>query len=165
MRRYTLRINDTEHVLDVEEVGSDSFTVQLSGGRLVDVTLVDHQDLGQALITPGVVVGQVRGIEEGNGSAATGARTTPVAPRPARPAPVRPRDGDQTLVTAPMPGVVLAVDVAVGQAVTRGQTLIVLEAMKMKNDLKAQRDGVIARVQVAAGDQVKHGDPLVEFEG
>ena len=56
-------------------------------------------------------------------------------------------------------------EVAPGRTVTRGDTLVVLEAMKMKNDLKAQRDGVVAQVHVTAGDQVKHGDPLVEFEG
>ena len=64
-----------------------------------------------------------------------------------------------------MPGVVLSVEVAPGMAVSRGQTLLVLEAMKMKNDLMAETDGVVARVAVAAGDQVRHGDLLVEFEG
>jgi biotin carboxyl carrier protein len=63
-----------------------------------------------------------------------------------------------------MPGVVLSVDVAVGDSVRRGQTLLVLEAMKMKNELKAERDGVVARIPANAGDQVKHGDVLLEFE-
>ena len=42
MRRYTVRINDTEHVLDVEELAADTFTVHLEDGRLVDVILTDH---------------------------------------------------------------------------------------------------------------------------
>ena len=63
-----------------------------------------------------------------------------------------------------MPGVVLSVDVAVGDSVRRGQTLLVLEAMKMKNELKAERDGVVASIPANAGDQVKHGDVLLEFE-
>lgn len=169
MRRYTIRINETEHVLDVEEIGSDTFTVQLSGGRLVDVQLVDHQDLAQALVTPGVDVGPVRVVGEARPSASrpTGAQPAgerPVADRPAESAAGR-RTGGPAMLTAPMPGVVLSVEVAPGRAVTRGDTLVVLEAMKMKNDLKAQRDGIVARIHVAAGDQVKHGDPLLEFEG
>lgn len=67
-------------------------------------------------------------------------------------------------MTSPMPGVLLSIDVAVGAVVTRGQTLMVLEAMKMKNEIKAQRDGTIAAIRVGVGDQVRHGDALLEFE-
>jgi biotin carboxyl carrier protein len=63
-----------------------------------------------------------------------------------------------------MPGVVLAVEVEPGATVRRGQTLLVLEAMKMKNEIKAERDGTISAVLVAAGAQVKHGEALVEYE-
>ncbi len=48
---------------------------------------------------------------------------------------------------------------------SRGQVLLILEAMKMKNEIRAERDGVVGAVHVAAGDQVKHGDPLISFEG
>lgn len=68
-------------------------------------------------------------------------------------------------MTAPMPGVILTVDVAVGATVKRGDSLMVLEAMKMKNELKAPRDGVVAEVYVAPGAQVKYGEFLVRFEG
>jgi len=67
-------------------------------------------------------------------------------------------------MTAPMPGVVLSVEVSPGAQVSRGQTLLVLEAMKMKNDIKAERDAVVTGVHVGAGDQVKHGDLMIEFE-
>ncbi|MDR1213479.1 MAG: acetyl-CoA carboxylase biotin carboxyl carrier protein subunit [Propionibacteriaceae bacterium] len=63
-----------------------------------------------------------------------------------------------------MPGVVLSIEVAPGAPVRHGQTLLVLEAMKMKNELKAPRDAIVADVLVAAGQQVKHGDPLIKFE-
>jgi biotin carboxyl carrier protein len=162
MRRYSLRVNETEHVIDVEELARDTFTVHLDDGRLVDVVLTDHQDLAQAAITPHLQIGQPRP-----------AATTPIVrdqpPVPAagagaarRPAPGR-ASGSKS-VTAPMPGVVLSVDVAVGDTVQRGQTLLVLEAMKMKNELKAERDGVVATIPAKAGDQVKHGDVLLEFE-
>jgi len=64
-------------------------------------------------------------------------------------------------VKAPMPGKVLAVPVSTGDAVTKGQTLAVLEAMKMEHALTAPRDGVVEAVTVEAGDQVGDGDVLV----
>ncbi|MFN8017172.1 MAG: biotin carboxylase N-terminal domain-containing protein [Acidimicrobiales bacterium] len=65
---------------------------------------------------------------------------------------------------APMPGVVLAVRVAAGDAVSAGQTLVVLEAMKMEHHMAAPADGVVAEVRVAAGDQVANGAMLLVFE-
>ncbi|WP_421791967.1 biotin carboxylase N-terminal domain-containing protein [Hyphobacterium sp.] len=65
------------------------------------------------------------------------------------------------LVKAPMPGKVLSLNVAEGDAVVKGQKLLVLEAMKMEHALAAPRDGVIASVSIAAGDQVGEGDALV----
>ncbi|MFV0429312.1 MAG: biotin/lipoyl-containing protein, partial [Arachnia sp.] len=63
-----------------------------------------------------------------------------------------------------MPGVILSIDVVAGAVVARGDTLMTLEAMKMKNDLKAPRDGVVAEVYVGVGAQVKFGETLVRFE-
>jgi propionyl-CoA carboxylase alpha chain len=65
---------------------------------------------------------------------------------------------------APMPGAVLDVRVEPGQSVTAGQTLIVLEAMKMEHHMAAPADGVVAEVRVAAGEQVANGALLLVFE-
>ena len=65
---------------------------------------------------------------------------------------------------APMPGRVIAVRVAPGQAVTRGQELLVVEAMKMENALRAPREGVVRAVAVRVGDMVSPGVVLVELE-
>ena len=65
---------------------------------------------------------------------------------------------------APMPGVVLDVRVSAGDAVSAGQTLVVLEAMKMEHHMAAPADGVVAEVRVAAGDQVANGALLLVFE-
>lgn len=67
-------------------------------------------------------------------------------------------------MTAPMPGVIASVDARPGDQVPKGRTVLVLEAMKMKNELHASRSGVIAEVLVAEGDQVKYGQPLLRFE-
>ena len=70
---------------------------------------------------------------------------------------------DRTLV-APMPGLVLRVEVEPGQAVKAGQGVVVVEAMKMENELKAPADGVVASVAVAAGQTVEKGATLLVLE-
>ena len=67
-------------------------------------------------------------------------------------------------VTAYMPGRVVAVLVAEGEAVRAGQGVLVLEAMKMQNEIQAEHDGVVKRVCVAAGEAVEGGDLLFELE-
>ena len=65
---------------------------------------------------------------------------------------------------APMPGRVIAVGVEPGQAVKKGQELLVVEAMKMENALRAPRDGIVKSVAVRPGDMVGAGAVLVELE-
>jgi glutaconyl-CoA decarboxylase len=64
-----------------------------------------------------------------------------------------------------MPGLVISVPVETGAAVTRGQTVIVLEAMKMENDLAAPRSGIIKEIKVNQGQTVNQGDILVIIAG
>jgi biotin carboxyl carrier protein len=61
--------------------------------------------------------------------------------------------------------VIISVEVREGQSVSSGQELYVLEAMKMKNSIKADRNGKIASVYVNPGDLVKHNQPIMTFEG
>lgn len=67
-------------------------------------------------------------------------------------------------VTAPMPGLVVRVEVEVGQEVRAGQGVVVVEAMKMENELKAPGDGVVARIEVTAGATVEKGAVLLVLE-
>ena len=64
-------------------------------------------------------------------------------------------------VKAPLPGVVAKILVSVGQAVKKGETVLVLEAMKMENNITAEADGKITGICVAAGDSVMEGTTLV----
>ena len=75
------------------------------------------------------------------------------------PAAVAVAAGEQ--VPAPMPGNILKVNVTAGQAVKSGDVLVILEAMKMENEIVAPRDGSVAQVVVAKGAVVDTGDPLV----
>ena len=62
---------------------------------------------------------------------------------------------------APMPGLIVAVPVAEGQPVKKGDILVVLESMKMQNELKCPREGTVQRVRVKAGETVEHHQPLI----
>ncbi|MGD2135664.1 MAG: biotin/lipoyl-binding protein [Gemmatimonadales bacterium] len=66
------------------------------------------------------------------------------------------------VVRAPMPGLVLRVEVEQGQTVSAGTGLVVLEAMKMENEITAPAGGVVQAIRVAAGEAVEKGAPLVE---
>ena len=67
-------------------------------------------------------------------------------------------------MTAPMPGVIAEVRTSSGTAVSKGDTLLVLEAMKMKNELHADHSAVVETLLVKQGDQVKYGQPLIQFK-
>ena len=72
------------------------------------------------------------------------------------------REGDQTdLATAPMPGMLIKVAVAVGEEVTVGQPLVVIESMKMQSEIVAWRDGTVDRVHLQVGDTFDRGAGLV----
>ena len=86
------------------------------------------------------------------------ASTSPAAPPPAisRPAPI----GGVSAVRSPLPGVILEIKVKEGDTVKRGQTLLVLEAMKMENDIKADRDGKVTAIKVSKGESILEGTDL-----
>lgn len=74
-----------------------------------------------------------------------------------------PRGGGEGLLVSPMPGRVLKLLVSEGDEVTAGTPIIVVEAMKMENELSAARDGRVAKIFVAAGDTVESGTKLLEL--
>jgi biotin carboxyl carrier protein len=89
-------------------------------------------------------------------------KTVTPTPQPAS-RPSVPTTGGDGVVRAPMPGKILSVSIAVGDSVTKGQPIMVLESMKMENTIAAPIDGVVAAVLAAAGDTVQHGQTLAEI--
>ncbi|MEG1952636.1 MAG: biotin/lipoyl-containing protein [Hydrogenoanaerobacterium sp.] len=110
-----------------------------------------------------------------------GAPAAPIAPPVAAPAPVAaapapvqvaapapaaapaPVAAGAEKINSPMPGTIVKVNVAAGQAVKKGDVLVVLEAMKMENDIMSPRDGTVAGVHVTQGAAVNSNDPLVSL--
>lgn len=188
MRRYTIKVAGTEHVMDVEAIDIDTFRVHLDDGRVVDVDLEDHQDLAHSVISPDQ--SKVAGRHPDDPRAREGEEIPVARPRPQAPAHSPTGHGAPThataatslaggagatrdwaggaggagTLTAPMPGVVLSVEAPAGTTVSRGDVILVLEAMKMNNPLRAPRDGVVAELMVEAGQSVAFGAPLARIE-
>lgn len=108
------------------------------------------------LLKPSVQVGQVTSLP----TAAPPPAARIAAPIPS--APAAPTSGAKS-VLAPLPGVIVAVSIKPGDVVTHGQELCTIEAMKMKNVIRAGRAGTIAAVHVTVNQHVKHHDALLEF--
>ena len=99
-------------------------------------------------------------LEELTGPAPASAAAATAAPAPAPvPAPAPAPAGGET-VKSPMPGTILSVNIAVGDTVKRGQVLMILEAMKMENEIMCPRDGRIVSVSTSKGATVESGTVL-----
>ena len=106
-------------------------------------------------------------VEETAAGAAPVAAAAPAAPKapaaPAAPAAAPAGAAGAVSVKAPMPGNILDVKVAAGASVKAGDVLVILEAMKMENEIVAPQDGTVASVNVNKGDTVNSGDVLVSM--
>lgn len=107
-------------------------------------------------------------VEEGGAGSAAVASAPKAAPKvavpQAAPAPAAPAGSAGAVkVNAPMPGKILSVKASAGQAVKRGEVIMILEAMKMENEIVAPQDGTIAGVNVSAGDSVEAGALLASL--
>lgn len=91
------------------------------------------------------------------------APVAPAAPVPAAPAPVSSGSAGSLSTTAPMPGTIVKVNVKPGDTVKKGDVFLVLEAMKMENDITAPQDCTVASVNVNQGASVSTGDVLLTY--
>ncbi len=166
MRRYTLDISDREFVIDVQELAADRFEV-IVGDESYEVTLSSDENLAEAIITPGFQPSS--GATPRVANATRAPRKEPAAAPATSSAAPAPRKAPAGAVgkgglSAPMPGVILEINVKPGDTVTRGQQVAILDAMKMHNVIGAPRAGTIGEVFVTAGQTVDHGDPIIKFK-
>ena len=151
--------------------GGDAFRVTFDDGRSLSLTDMDWKP-GQPLFR-GALDGvaftvAVKPAPEGfviRHRAAT-QKVLVLTPRSAelhRKLPPKPAADTSKLILSPMPGLVVTLDVIPGQAVQAGQAVAVVEAMKMQNIIRAERDGIVKAVGAKAGDSVAADEVLVEF--
>lgn len=121
-------------------------------------------------VTVNGVAYDVQVEEVGASSTPSVAAAAPAAPAPAAPAakpaaaPKAAAPAGAETIKAPMPGTILNILVKPGQKVAKGETLLILEAMKMENEIVSPRDAVVAGVSVNKGESVDSGTPLVSLQ-
>ena len=133
LRKFKISIDGTQYLVEMEEVGAPQAT---------------PADAAPAVATPVPT------------PAAAPAPAPAPAPEPTPAAAPAPAPAGAHVQNAPMPGTIVDIRVNVGDTVTANQPVMVLEAMKMENEVVAERDGVIASIDVAKGAMVNPGDPL-----
>ena len=144
MKEYKYKINGNEYAVAINEVCDTAAKVTVNGA---EYTVEWEKPVEEK---PVVKVQPV--------TAKPTASPAPAA-QPAAPAPA----GGHSIKT-PLPGVIIDVKVNVGDTVAKGQTVVILEAMKMENNINADRDGKVVAIQVAKGDTVADGAVLVVLE-
>ena len=144
MKEYKLKINGNEYNVTVNEVDGSMAEVEVNGTPFK----VEFEKPIKKAAAPV--------------SKPMAPKATPAgAPEVKVSKPAAAAGGAGTAVTSPLPGVILDVCVKEGDAVKRGQTVMVLEAMKMENAIEATADGTVTAIKVGKGDSVLEGAPLV----
>ncbi len=154
-KTYLIEINDdqrvivdgVEYAVDFEPVSGQPVYSLLIDGRSYEAYIYETEAGWQVLLRGDLHTVQVEDEREKRLRAAAGGAAAAAS-------------GEFNL-KAPMPGLIVAVPVAEGQSVKKGDNLVILESMKMQNELKCPREGVVTRVKVKAGDSVEQNQILV----
>ena len=144
MKNFKFKINGTEYNVDINEIEGQEISLDVNGTPYkvtVDKELKQKQ-----------VVVQTRKAPQVAAASTEVQKSSPAAPA---------ASGAGTKVTTPLPGTILDVFVNVGDKVKAGQTVVLLEAMKMENNIEADVEGTITEVKVRKGDSVLEGDVMV----
>lgn len=137
MKEYKLTINGNDYAVAITNVEDSIAEVEVNGTPFK----VEIENTAKAKPTPIVRANKPAQVE------------TTVS-RPAS-------SGGETVISSPLPGVILEISVKEGDSVTKGQKLMVLEAMKMENAIESTTDGKVISVKANKGDSVLEGAPLI----
>lgn len=139
MKEYRFKINGNGYTVAVGDIQGNTANVTVNG---VDYAVeLENEVSAPVAAAPAAQI-------------AAPASEAPAA-RAAAPA------GPGKVITSPLPGVIISIDVKEGQAVKRGQKVAVIEAMKMENEILAESDGTVTAIHVSKGDQVLEGADIV----
>ncbi len=138
-------------------------------------TITVNGNVYEVTVEEGIKTSPAAAVQAAPQPKAEAPKKAPAAPQPKAEAPKKAPAAPQPMaapagaegsvkVSAPMPGKIISVKVAPGQEVKSGDVVLILEAMKMENEIVAPQDGVIAAVHVNAGSSVEAGDVLVSLD-
>lgn len=144
MKQYKFKINGNDY----------NVAINSTNGNLADVTVngVSYQVEMENAMPAAPAAAPVQAAPQASAP----------APQPAAaPAPAAKPAGEGKAVTSPLPGVIIEVSVKEGDTVAAGQKVAVLEAMKMENEIQAEKAGVVTKIHVSKGDSVLEGASIV----
>ncbi len=155
MAKVKVIVDGVEYEVEVEELPGGKFKVSFEDKEYT----VEAKGLG---IDVGALSAPVQASTPVQTAAPSVSTPAPASVAPAAPAPT-PAPAGEGVVTSPMPGKILRILVKEGESVKTGQGLVVLEAMKMENEIPAPKDGVVKKILIKEGDTVDTGQPLIEL--
>jgi biotin carboxyl carrier protein len=144
MKKYNFTIRGNKYDVDIIKIEDNIAEIEVNGS-IYEVEI--EKTLAPQSKTPTLV--RRRAVPTGEGDKKKTHKPT--------------RKAGAGQIKAPLPGTILEMKVKEGDSVKTGDTVLIMEAMKMENNIKADREGTIASVKVANGDSVMEGDVLVEI--
>lgn len=147
MKQFIYRINGQEYIVAVNKKDATNAEVAVNGTNY-NVELVNPEEELSFVARPVAV---------------TAPAAPKVSPAPAA-APAKGGAAGKNAVKSPLPGVVVGINVNVGDIVKKGQTVAILEAMKMENNIPAPADGKVASIDVNVGDSILEGVSILTLE-
>lgn len=143
-RKFKITVDGETFEVEVEEIKS--------GHTITKIDRVSEESVSSKRIEP-----EVKEVKKES------APTKNVGSKPASSTVSNPTETGKRVVTAPLPGEILSINVKEGDSVKRGDQLLVIEAMKMENEIFAESDGIIKEIFVKPGDYVETGQKLIEM--
>ncbi|MDH5506017.1 MAG: acetyl-CoA carboxylase biotin carboxyl carrier protein subunit [Anaerolineae bacterium] len=144
-----VKVDDVIYQVDFESVSGQPVFSMLVDGKSYEAHIFADDGDWHVMLQGNLYIAQVEDERERRLRAASGEIST---------------TGGEFILKAPMPGLVVKVPVKEGDQIEKGDVLLILESMKMQNELKSPREGVISRVQVKEGDSVEQKETLLALE-
>ena len=149
--KYEYKVKGVDYEVEIQDIEGNIANVTVNGIPF-EVEMKQPVKAGKQKVKLGSEERRVKSEESNSSASATSANTAPKSA--AAPASGKP-------VVAPLPGTINDIKVKVGDKVNAGDTVVILEAMKMQNNIEAESAGTIASINVNKGDAVMEGDTLV----
>lgn len=146
MSNYQYKVNGVEYNVEIQDIENNIAHVSVNGKQF-------EIEMPESIPVHETVKKETKPVEK---------KPVVAAAKPAaEPKPAAKPSGKGTKVVAPLPGTITEVKVSIGDTVKTGDTVVILEAMKMQNNIEAEADGTITEISVSKGDTVMEGTPLV----